>query len=265
MTLEDRIKRYVEGRRPAALVIDVGWVNGLAAIRALGRAGVPVLALDHRAGALGFRSRYALPVRTPDPAEDEEAFVDLLRRIGAALEQPAPVFATHDEPLNAVGRARESLGERFLYPFPPWDRLARIQTKRSQLEAAQAAGVEVPRTRHPRSAAEARAAGEELGYPVLVKPSSTEGFKRRFGRQAFRCENGEDVERAYADTEPFEPMVQELIPGGDDTLYSVGSYLREDGELLGVFSGRKLRQTPPGSAPAASARRSGSRNLSRRR
>jgi len=246
MTLEDRIKRYVEGRRPAALVIDVGWVNGLAAIRALGRAGVPVLALDHRAGALGFRSRYALPVRTPDPAEDEEAFVDLLRRIGAALEQPAPVFATHDEPLNAVGRARESLGERFLYPFPPWDRLARIQTKRSQLEAAQAAGVEVPRTRHPRSAAEARAAGEELGYPVLVKPSSTEGFKRRFGRQAFRCENGEDVERAYADTEPFEPMVQELIPGRDDTLYSVGSYLREDGELLGVFSGRKLRQTPPG-------------------
>ncbi len=246
MTLEDRIKRYVEGRRPAALVIDVGWVNGLAAIRALGRAGVPVLALDHRAGALGFRSRYALPVRTPDPAEDEEAFIDLLRQIGAALEQPAPVFATHDEPLNAVGRARESLGERFLYPFPPWDRLARIQTKRSQLEAAQAAGVEVPRTRHPRSAAEARAAGEELGYPVLVKPSSTEGFKRRFGRQAFRCENGEDVERAYADTEPFEPMVQELIPGGDDTLYTVGSYLREGGEPLGVFSGRKLRQTPPG-------------------
>ena len=246
MTLEDRIKRYVEGRRPAALVIDVGWVNGLAAIRSLGRAGVPVLALDHRAGALGFRSRYALPVRTPDPAEDEEAFIDLLHRICAALGQPAPVFATHDEPLNALGRARESLGEGFLYPFPPWDRLARIQTKRGQLEAAAAAAIDVPRTRHPRSAAEARAAGEELGYPVLVKPSSTEGFKRRFGRQAFRCENGEEVERAYADTEPFEPMVQELIPGGDDTLYTVGSYLREDGEPLGVFSGRKLRQTPPG-------------------
>ena len=106
--------------------------------------------------------------------------------------------------------------------------------------------MEVPRTRHPRSAAEARSAAEELGYPVLVKPSSTEGFKRRFGRQAFRCENGDEVERAYADAEPFEPMVQELIPGGDDTLYTVGSYLREDGEPLGVFSGRKLRQTPPG-------------------
>jgi len=41
-------------------------------------------------------------------------------------------------------------------------------------------------------------------------------------------------------------MVQELIPGGDDTLYTVGSYLARDGRALGLFCGRKLRQTPPG-------------------
>lgn len=41
-------------------------------------------------------------------------------------------------------------------------------------------------------------------------------------------------------------MVQELIPGGDDTLYTVGSYVGRDGRALGVFSGRKLRQTPRG-------------------
>ncbi|TMM24238.1 MAG: hypothetical protein E6F97_04560, partial [Actinobacteria bacterium] len=60
------------------------------------------------------------------------------------------------------------------------------------------------------SAAEARAAADELGYPVIVKPSSTEGFKRRFGRQNFRCETGEDVETAYADAEEYEPLVQEV-------------------------------------------------------
>ena len=94
--------------------------------------------------------------------------------------------------------------------------LARIQTKRGQLEAAEPAGVPVPRTAYPASVEEARAAGEELGYPVLVKPSSTEGFKRRFGRQAFRCETAAEVARAFADAEPYEPMVQELIPGGDE-------------------------------------------------
>jgi D-aspartate ligase len=40
--------------------------------------------------------------------------------------------------------------------------------------------------------------------------------------------------------------VQELIPGGDDTLYTVGSYVSRDGRALGLFCGRKLRQTPPG-------------------
>jgi predicted ATP-grasp superfamily ATP-dependent carboligase len=225
-----------------AVVVDVGWVNGLAAVRSLGRAGIRVLALDHRPSALGFRSRYAEPLLMPDP-QDEETFVEFL----AGLEvERAPVFATHDEPLNAIARNAARLGERFLYPFPPWEVLGGIQSKRSQLEAAERAGIPAPRTAYPASAGEARAAAKRLGFPVLVKPSSTEGFKRRFKRQAFRCEGADEVERAYADTEPYEPMVQEVIPGGDGELYTLGSYLRADGEPLGLFCGRKLRQTPPG-------------------
>jgi predicted ATP-grasp superfamily ATP-dependent carboligase len=231
---------------PAAVVVDVGWVNGLAAVRQLGRAGAPVVAVDHRPSALGFRSRYALAVVCPDPGADEEGFVALLGAVGDALGRPAPIFPTHDEQLNAIARAREALGGRFLYPFPSWDVLARIQSKRHQLERAQAAGVPIPRTAYPRSAAEALAEAADTGYPVLVKPSAPTGFKRRFGRQAFRCEGPADLERAFADAEPFEPMVQELVPGGDEELYTLGSYLTQEGEALGLFTGRKLRQTPPG-------------------
>ena len=76
---------------PPAVVLDVGWVNGLAAIRSLGRAGAPVLAVDHRPSALGFRSRYALPVHAPDAGADEDAFVALLAELGSALGRPAPI------------------------------------------------------------------------------------------------------------------------------------------------------------------------------
>ncbi|MDQ4081524.1 MAG: hypothetical protein M3123_01335, partial [Actinomycetota bacterium] len=97
------IARYAARKpMPAALVADVGWVNGLAAIRSLARAGAPVLALDHRREALGFRSRHALPVLTPDPVADPEGFTAFLVELGDALERPAPVFPTHDEHLNAV-------------------------------------------------------------------------------------------------------------------------------------------------------------------
>jgi predicted ATP-grasp superfamily ATP-dependent carboligase len=231
---------------PAAVVVDVGWVNGLAAVRQLGRAGAPVLAVDHRASALGFRSRYALPVKCPDPGADEQGFVEALAAIGDALGRPAPIFPTHDEQLNAIARARELLGARFLYPFPRWDVLSRIQSKRFQLERAQAAGVPIPRTAYPASVADALAAAADMGYPVLVKPSAPAGFRRRFRRQAFRCETPAELERAFADAQPYEPMVQELIPGGDRELYTLGSYLAEDGTALGLFTGRKLRQTPPG-------------------
>src|SRR5438132_3721556 len=103
-----------------------------------------------------------------------------------------------------------------------------------------------PRTRYPKTQAEARSAAEELGLPVLVKPEHPVGFKHRFRRQAFRCETYDELEAAFARAQEFAPMVQELVPGDDDTLYTVGSYLDRDGRPLGVFCGRKLRQTPRG-------------------
>ena len=223
---------------PAA-VVDVGWVNGLAAIRSLGRAGIRVLAVDHRPSALGFRSRYAEPFVSADPHADPTRFIESIRALGEVV-----VFPTHDEQLNLIAQHLGDLD--VLAPFPGWDVLERVQSKRAQLDEAVAAGVDVPQTHYPRTVEEARSAAEEIGLPVLVKPEHPVGFKVRFRRQAFRCESLDEVGDAYTRAEEFAPMVQELVPGGDETLYTVGSYVGRDGRPLGVFSGRKLRQTPPG-------------------
>src|SRR5438128_885809 len=159
-----------EHELPAA-VVDVGWVNGLAAIRSLGRAGIRVLGVDHRPSALGFRSRYAERFLSADPHTDPTRFIAFIRALGEVV-----VFPTHDEQLNLIA---QHLGDlEVLAPFPGWDVLGRVQSKRAQLEEAAAAGVDVPRTRYPRTAPEARAAAEELGLPVLVKPEHPVEFKR---------------------------------------------------------------------------------------
>jgi predicted ATP-grasp superfamily ATP-dependent carboligase len=220
-----------------AIVADVGWVNGLAAIRSLGRLGVPVIAIDHRCGALGFRSRYALSLRVPDPVAEEAAFVDLLAGTVEAAGRPVAIFPTHDEYLNAIARAAERIPS-LLAPFPDWALLESIQSKRFQLERARDLGLPTPRW--------ADEPTNDLGFPVLVKPSDPTGFRRRFKRQAFRCESRAELDRVFADAEEFAPLVQELIPGGDEELYTLGSYVTREGDALGVFSGRKLRQTPPG-------------------
>jgi D-aspartate ligase len=226
-----------------AVVVEVGWVNGLAAIRSLGRRGLRVLAVDHRPFALGFRSRYAEPRLAPDPLDDEEGFVEALRSLADETDDALPVFPTHDEHVNAIARHAGVLAERYRFPFPSWEVLERIQSKRHQLETAESVGLPVPRTFHPASRDEALAAGEELGFPVLVKPSANVGFRRSHRRQLFRCESAEELEQAYEAAAPYEPMVQELIPGGDEELYTLGSYVSADGEALGLFSGHKLSQT----------------------
>jgi predicted ATP-grasp superfamily ATP-dependent carboligase len=187
-----------------------------------------------------------MPVTSPDPGTAPAAYADLLRELGDAIGRRTPILPTHDPPVNAIAPYRDALGDRFLYPFPDQDTLALIQSKREQLGRAATVEVDIPETAHPRSLEEALTEAARIGYPLLVKPSNPDGFRRRFRRQAFRCELPGELERAYADAEPFEPMVQELIPGGDDELYTVGSYIATDGEVIGLFSGRKLRQSPPG-------------------
>ena len=156
-----------------AVVVEVAWVNGLAAIRSLGRRGLRVLALDHRPYALGFRSRYAEQRLAPDPLDDEAGFIAALRSVAEETDDVLPVFPTHDEHVNAIARHADVLAERYRFPFPSWEVLERIQSKRHQLETAESVGVPVPRTLYPSSAEEALAAGEELGFPLIVKPSAT--------------------------------------------------------------------------------------------
>src|SRR5947208_16781082 len=90
----------------AAAVVDVGWVNGLAAIRSLGRAGIRVLAVDHRPSALGFRSKYAERFLCPDPRADERRFVAFVRALGEVV-----VFPTHDHSLHRLAQYPDDLPE----------------------------------------------------------------------------------------------------------------------------------------------------------
>ena len=232
-----------ESARPPAVVCEVGWVNGLAAIRSLGRAEISVVAVDYRDSALGFRSSYAFPVEAPDPVEDEDGFVEAMKRLGDAIGRPAPLFPTHDEHLNALARHRAELGDRFLYPFPGWDVLGGLQSKRLQLETAERMGLAVPKTFHPRSFAEVGAAAAETGYPLLLKPSDNVLFKRLYRRQAFVCHGPEELQVAYEQIAGHEPMLQELVPGDADRLWTLGAYVAEDDAVLATFCGRKLRQT----------------------
>jgi predicted ATP-grasp superfamily ATP-dependent carboligase len=230
--------------RPA-VVVNVRWVPGVSTVAALGRAGVPVHAVDD-VDALGFRSRYVDAAhRSPTRGDDEAAWIRFLAELGDGLAEPAPIFLLDDDELNAVARNRDVLGDRFLYPFPRWETLGPLQDKRHQIEHARALGIPVPR-----ASAEPT---DDFGFPVLVKPVETGAFRRSFGVKAFRCENRAELGDAWERARGHGTLVWEWIPGGDEALYTLGAYVSREGEALGVFSGRKLVQDPPGLGNARAA------------
>src|SRR5262245_33320163 len=71
---------------PAALVFNC-HITGLAVARSLGRRGVPVIGLDRDPDGLGLYSRFTTVAgRCPYPLEDERGFIELLMKIGSALQ-----------------------------------------------------------------------------------------------------------------------------------------------------------------------------------
>jgi predicted ATP-grasp superfamily ATP-dependent carboligase len=59
---------------------------------------------------------------------------------------------------------------------------------------------------------------EAFGFPVLLKPSRPDDFRRAFGVKAFRCKTAAELADSWERAQPFEPAVWEWIPGGDEAL-----------------------------------------------
>lgn len=239
-----------------AVVLQASGPNALGIVRSLGRAGVPVIAADHDPRALGLLSRHAEPAHLPDPLTDAGRFVDELVALGRRLPAPGVLFATHDEAIAAIGPREDELAGLFHRPWSPWASMSRTIDKAHQHAAAHEVGMPVPRTLTPADETELAAVAGELRFPVILKPRYAPEFRRRFRAQVLEAADGEELRRAWELAAPYGPQVSEVIPGGDEQLWTLGSYRDPSGRPLASFTGRKLRQWPPrfGTARAAEAR-----------
>lgn len=227
-----------------AVVLQASGPNGLGIVRALGREGIPVIACDHDPRALGLLSRYATPCFTRNPLTDPTGFADDVVALGGRLAAPGVLFATHDETLIALGPHEERLAGRFHRPWSPWERMGPALDKAAQHAAARACGFPVPASVVVRDEGDLAAVAGELRFPVVVKPRRAPEFRARAHAQLLECVNIEQLRRVWDIVGPYEPQVCEMIPGGDERIWTLGSYRDAAGVPLASFTGRKLRQWP---------------------
>ena len=156
------------------------------------------------------------------------------------------LFPTHDQYIWPISRHAERLEPWYLIPFSRWETMRRLHDKRAQMEAAWRVGVDTPKTVFVDSAEDLERGAEEIGFPCIFKPVESLAFKTRFRRHVLEIGSADELREVYAKVDDCGTlMLQDIVPGGDEELYTLGSYLDAQSRPLAQFTGHKLRQHPP--------------------
>lgn len=224
------------------------FVNGLSLIRSLGRHGIPMVAVDYSRHPIGFFSKYVVEKAiAPDPRESPRRFLAFLLNKSDKW-RGGLLIPTNDEILEVISHHKKVLSKSYMVAAPDWNALKNILNKRILYKNALNAAVPVPSTFYPKSMESLLRHKDEYVYPCVLKPCLTYLFRDRFKRKVFVIRNFSELKSKFEYTQKIglEMMIQEIIPGKDDTLYTYAAYYDSNSKPLAEYTSRKLRQIPPG-------------------
>lgn len=231
--------------RPLACV-----VGDLSLVRALGRGGIPVAVAPREPDSPIRLSRYcAAVVNTPswvdDPGSALAAIIDWAR------QQPAaPVlFYQGDHDLLAASHGRDLLAPHLRCILPPPELVDDLVDKIRFAALAELRSLPVPMTRTVRRGTDP--AGDLRTwprFPCVLKPTTRSPRFAHLARhqKAIRVENRDELMGLVSLIESYESdfILQEAIEGGEERIESYHAYVRPGGQVMGEFTGQKLRTAP---------------------
>lgn len=132
--------------------------------------------------------------------------------------------------------------------------LSMLDKKRASALAKEA-GLEVPQTHSAASIAQLESLAQTCGFPVIIKPT----WWRKTGKKFLKVERCDSKQQLLDIGNQLirngaAILIQEYIPGGDDTLDIYMFYRTRDGQTIHGCTGRKLRQIPPRAGVMASGK-----------
>jgi predicted ATP-grasp superfamily ATP-dependent carboligase len=222
-----------------------GSFSSLGAARNLARHGVPVCIVDSELCVARFSRSVRHFFKCP-PTDDEAGFVEFLLKMAAERDMKDWVlFPSTDEYVRLFAQHRRHLSEWYVVTTPPWDVIRFLYDKRLTHSLAIRQGIPVPETHNPGSVH--NLASLDMSFPVVLKPAITTHFCSVTKKKAYRADNVQELIRLYemmtTIIDPSEILVQELIPGRAENLFSYVGFFKEGLPVAGL-SARRPRQHP---------------------
>ncbi len=244
--LDSEQKIPYEEKVSVPAVVLSSHTSGLGTIRALGKKGVPIIALYYEKNDMGFVSKYVNEkIIVPHPEKEEVKFISSLieigKRIGKSILLPAD-----DETLSSVSRNKRLLEKYFLVAATDWHITQKFIDKKFTYQLAEKLHIPIPKTLVPRSEDELAEYGKKVMYPCIIKPTHSHTYFEEFKRKMQEVYSYKEMLKAYKEAAKhnIEVMVQELIPGEDDNGVNYNSYFA-NGEVIAEFIAEKVRLSPP--------------------
>lgn len=238
------------------VLCNAGYYGTLAAVRSLGRIGVPVVTVDTGVLSPARYSRYSSS-HLNSPPLDSADWTNWLLAFGREGPRRA-IYATSDSVSFALADCREELGSVFDLYQPDLDTMMSILDKGLLINHAKAVGMETPATWLPESADEAERIIREVGGTFVVKPRSQ--LSVRTGSKGLMIDAANTNGRAVYDEmlrqmghdnnfvkrfpEAAMPMLQRYHPEAMEQIYSLSGFRDASGKHVVMRAAVKIFQRP---------------------
>lgn len=217
--------------------------------RSLGRLGVPVYCIDPNPWLPALHSRYILGkfIWDLDKAAPETT-VRYLLAVAKKIGNRPILIPTYDEGSALVSDYAEVLGESYVFHHVPSQLVHALTSKKEMFFLAKKHNIPTAETLFPQSRDDLDTYLEHVMFPIMLKGIHGNALKLRSGKKNFIIRTKKellDLYDRYEDHAHPNLMLQEYIPGGDDSVWMFEGYFNERSECLFAITGKKIRQTPP--------------------
>jgi D-aspartate ligase len=230
--------------RNPAIVFGGGATTGLGAIRSLGRAGVDVYYIDEKKNEAIYSKYCRKYFILPKTSHNKDELRNVLLKLQDSIND-AVLFPASDSYALNLSDLMDDLSDYYL-PAPKKEVIEILINKRRFYQSLMKEKIPHPTTHFPETLEDIKKIGEQMSYPIFIKPSISHLFAQRFRKKGFVANSETELLRYWAFTKKLgvDVMIQEIIPGPQTSHVFLDGYIDRNSNPKVLFARRRLRMWP---------------------
>jgi predicted ATP-grasp superfamily ATP-dependent carboligase len=231
-----------------AVILGSNYYIGLSIIRCLGKEGIHTVAMDYaRENTYGADSRYLKEqMIVPHYKKNEQQLLQFMVDYAKKEKEKPVLYPSGDPYVEFIDRNFDALKEWYLFPMDVKGKWTDIMMKDTLEKLAVKYGMPIPESVELNDPAIFEKVERSIGYPCILKPTESTMFVAKFRVKNFILHSSEELTkyRGIIQESGLDGVVQRIIPGFDDHMYTYDAYLDRNSEVTHWMTCQKHRQFP---------------------